>query len=125
MVLHVDSDAEYLIMPEVRSYCASYFYLSYWPSPSPIKPNPGRNGPIHTEFQTIHNVGSSAAEDETCVTFNNSKTAIGIQPALISLDHKQPATPLKTYNSTIEGFVNLGMKQKRSKTLDMKWHWLR
>ena len=23
--------------------------MSAWPSPSPIKPNPDRNGPIHTE----------------------------------------------------------------------------
>ena len=46
-------------------------------------------------------------------------------PALIVLDHKQPATPLKTDNYTIEGFVKSGMKPKRSKMWDMKWHWLR
>ena len=44
---------------------------------------------------------------------------------LIKLDHTQLATRLKTYNSTTEVFVNSGMKPKRSKTLDMKWHWLR
>ena len=88
MILHADSDAAYLTMPEARSCYAARFYLSDWPSPSPIKPNPDRNGPIHTEFQTIHNVVSSAAEDETCVTFNNSKTAISMQPASIVLDNK-------------------------------------
>ena len=45
-------------------------------------------------------------------------------PALIVLDHKQPAAPLNTDNSTTEGFVNLGMKPKHSKTWDMKLHWL-
>ena len=60
-----------------------------------------------------------------CGTFNNRKTAIGTKPALIALDHEQPATPLKTDNSTTEGFVNLEMKPKRSKTWDMKWHWFR
>ena len=49
MVLHVDSDAAYLTMPESRSCCAGRFCLSDWPSPSPIKPNPERNVPIHTE----------------------------------------------------------------------------
>ena len=44
--------------------------------------------------------------------------------ALTVLDHKQPVTPLKTDNSMIKGFVNSGMKQKSSKTWDMKWHWL-
>ena len=47
-----------------------------------------------------------------------------MQPALIILDHEQPATLLKTDNSMIEGYVNSGMKPKRSKTWDMKWHWL-
>ena len=48
-----------------------------------------------------------------------------MKPSLITLDHKKPATPLKTYNSMTEGFVNSGMKPERSKTWDMKWHWLR
>ena len=34
-------------------------------------------------------------------------------------------TPLKTENSTTEVFLNLGMKPKRSKTWDLKLHWLR
>ena len=49
MVLHVDSDAAYPTMPDQRSCYAGHFYLSYWPSTSPIKPNTERNGPIHTE----------------------------------------------------------------------------
>ena len=68
---------------------------------------------------------SSSAEAETCGTFNKRKTSIYTLTELITLDHKQPATHLKTDNSTTEGFVNLGMKPKRSKTWDMKWHWLR
>ena len=68
---------------------------------------------------------SSSVEAETHGTFNNGKTAIGMKPALIPLDHKKPVTPLKTDNSTTEGFVNSGIKPKRSKTWDIKWHWLR
>ena len=48
-----------------------------------------------------------------------------MRPALIPLYHKQPATTPKIENSTTEGFINLGMKPKRSKIWDMKWHWLR
>ena len=125
MVLHVDSDPAYLTMPEARSYYAEHFYLSDWPSPNPMKPNPKGNGPIHTECKTIRNVVSSAVEAETCGTFNNGKIDIGMLPALIALDQKQTATPLKTDNSMTEGFVNSGMKPKRSKTWDMKWHWSR
>ena len=110
MVLDLDSNGAYLTMPEARSYYAGHFYLSYWTSPSPIKHNPKRNGPIQTECKIIRNVLFSVAEYETCGTFNNGKTYIGMRPDLISLDHKQPATPLKTENSATEAFVNLGMK---------------
>ena len=54
---------------------------------------------------------STVYEDEECVTFNNDKAAIGMQPALIALGQKQQATPLKMDNSMTEGFVNLGWNQ--------------
>ena len=44
---------------------------------------------------------------------------------LIALDRKQLTTPLKTKKYMTEGFVNSGIKPKRSKTWDMKWHWFR
>ena len=47
--LYVDSDAEYLTIPEARSCYVYHFYLINWPSSSPIKPSPERNRPIHTE----------------------------------------------------------------------------
>ena len=69
---------------------------------------------------------SSAAEDKLRRKFNNRKAATDMEQDLITSDQKQPVTPLKMDNYTLEGFVNLGMKQKkRSKTWDMKWHWLR
>ena len=86
-------------MPEARSCYAGHFYLSDWPTPIPIKPNPDRNGPIKTECKTIRNVVASAAEAKACGTFNNGKKAINVRPYLIGLDHEQPLTPLKTDNS--------------------------
>ena len=109
MVLYVESDAVYITVPEAISCYSSHFYLRYWPSPSPIKPNPERKVPIHTDCITIRNIVSSSAEYETCRNSNNRISAIVMQPALISLDHKQPSTPLKTDNYTTELFVNFGM----------------
>ena len=54
---------------------------------------------MHTECKTIRNVVFYAAEAETFGTFNNWKTAIGMRPTLITLDHEQPETPPKTDNS--------------------------
>ncbi len=48
-----------------------------------------------------------------------------IRVALKELDHPQPPTPLKTDNSTATAFVHSSMKQKRSKSWDMRYHWLR
>ena len=91
-----------------------------WPSPRTVKPTPKINVTIYSECKSIRNVVSSAEDSETCGAFDNRKITIGMGAALIVLDHKQPATPLKTDNSITEGFVNSGMKPKRSKTWDMK-----
>jgi hypothetical protein len=43
---------------------------------------------------------------------------------LTELGHIQPATPLCTDNSTAFGILNETIKQKRSKSMDMIYHWL-
>ena len=37
----------------------------------------------------------------------------------------QPPTPVQTDNSTAEGIVNLRVQPKRTKAMDMRFHWLR
>ena len=41
------------------------------------------------------------------------------------MGHEQPPTPIKTDNTTAQGFVNKNIHQKRSKAWDMRYHWLR
>ena len=65
VAIHVESDAAYLTMTEARICYAVHFYLIDWPSPSPIKTNPDRNGPIHTKCKKIYNVVSLEAKAET------------------------------------------------------------
>ena len=113
MFLHLDSYTAYLTMPEERCFYSVIFYLSDWPYPRPVKPTSKIDVPIRTECKTILNVVSSAAEAETCGTFNNGKTAIIMWSALIALHHNQPVTLLKTENSTTEGFLNSDIKTKR------------
>ena len=57
--------------------------------------------------------------------FHNVRTAIPIWQALEPLNHAQPPTPIKADNSTANDFVNKNLKQKRSKSRDMRYHWLR
>ena len=125
MVLHIDSDAAYLVMPESCSVYAGHFYLSDWPRDKPHLPSTKRNGLILKTYKTVHKFFSSAAEAETTGTFCNAKYGVAILSSLICLGHKQPPTPLKTDNSTTDGFVNYIMKPKKYNTWDMNMHWLR
>ena len=68
---------------------------------------------------------ASAAEAEVAGIFHNAQTLIPIRRILESLNHVQPPTPLKTDNSTANGFVHKNIHQKRSKSWDMRFHWLR
>ena len=123
MILHVDTDAAYLVMPNAKSRIAGYFYLSSKPTdngtPVPL------NGPILVECTTIKHVVGSAAEAECGGCYHNAQKAVPIRIALEDLGHPQPKTPIKTDNSTAEGFANKSMRQKRSKAWDMRYHWIR
>ena len=122
MVLHVDSDAAYLVLPNAKSRVAGYFYLSDHPDKDI---SPTLNGAILVECKGIKHVLSSSAEAETAGLFHNAQIAIPIRYILDSIGHVQPATPLKTDNSTAHGFVHNNIHQKRSKSWDMRYHWLR
>ena len=41
------------------------------------------------------------------------------------MGHTQPATPLKTDNATALSFIQNNITQKRSKSWDMRYYWLR
>ena len=124
MILHVDTYAAYLVLPGSKSRIAGYFYLSNHP-PFSRTPTPCINGAIHVECKTLKHVVASAAEAETGGLFINSQLAIPIRQSLEALGHIQPPTPIKTDNSTAYKFVHNDMKQKISKSWDMRFNWLR
>ena len=69
MVLHIDSDAAYLIAPTARRRVAGYFHLSNHPTTTKI---PTLNGAIHVECKTLHHVVSSVSEAEISEVYHNS-----------------------------------------------------
>jgi hypothetical protein len=72
----------------------------------------------------IKNVVASDAESEVGACFQNAQTAAPLHVTLLELGHKQPATPLRTDNFTAYRILNETMKQKWSKSMDMKDYWL-
>jgi hypothetical protein len=67
---------------------------------------------------------ASAAESEVGACFQNAQTAAPLRVALLELGHKQPAKHLRTDKSTACRILNETIKQKRSKSMDMKYYWL-
>ena len=122
MVLHIDSDAAYLVAPKARSRVAGYFHLSNHPSTTS---NNTLNGAVHVECKTLRHVVSSAAEAETAGVYHNAQMALPMRMVLTALDHPQPPTPVKTDNSTANGFIHDNIHQKKSKSWDMRYYWLR
>jgi len=112
MILHVDSDATYLVLPNEKSRVAGYFYLSDHPDRDI---SPTLNGAILVEYKGIKHVVLSSAEAEIAGLFHNAQTALPMRYILEVIDHKQPLTPVKTNNSTALGFVHNNIYQKRSK----------
>ena len=121
MVLHIDSDAAYLVLPKARSRVAGYFQLNNKQSSNKFF----CNGAILIECKGLRHVVASSAEAEIGGIFHNAQQAIPIRQALEALGHPQPATPIKTDNATAQGFVYNNINMKRSKSWDMRYHWLR
>ena len=76
MILLVDSDAAYLVMPKAKSRVVGYFQLNNNPkrvSHSKI------NGTILVEYRALKHIVLSAAEVKTAGVFYNAQKVISIQ----------------------------------------------
>jgi hypothetical protein len=119
MILHIHSDASYLSVSNARSRLGGLFFLG---NKSFEQETP--NGSILNVAAVIKNVVASAAESEVAACFHNAQSGAPLRVTLTELGHTQPPMPLRTDNSTAYGIVNETIKQKRSKAMDMRYHWL-
>ena len=117
MRLRIHSDASYLSEPQARSRAGGHFYLT--------NNNNDNNGAILTISTIIRHVMASAMEAEVGALFLNAREAIPLRILLEELGHPQDATEMITDNSTAHGMINKTMTPKRSKAIDMRFHWLK
>ena len=82
------------------------------------------NGAICILAKVIKAVIQSAAEAESGALYMNAKEAVPMRTTLEELGHPQPATPMQTDNSTAGEIMNRRVKQKSSKSMDMRFYWL-
>ena len=86
---------------------------------------PENNRAVHTVAQIIKTVMSSVAEAELGALYINFCEAIPARHLLEAMGHHQPPTPMQTDNSTTWGVVTNKIQPKRTKAMDMRFHWLR
>jgi hypothetical protein len=120
MILKTSTDAAYLVQPKARSRVAAHYHLG-WHNSDRV------NGPLDVLCQTLKNVVSSAAESETGGIYTGGKHACPILTHLKELGHKQPTTgsPFETDNYNAQGVLNSKMRQKHSKSFDMRYWWMK
>ena len=119
MVLAIHSDASYLSESKARSRAGGHFYLS---NNSQFPPN---NGAVLNLSTIIDAVMSSAAEAELGALYINAREAVPMRILLEEMGHPQPKTPMQMDNSTALGVVTNTIQPKRTKAMDMRFHWLR
>ena len=119
MIMEIDFDTSYLVMPKAQSRYAGYFRLLK----NVNTPNRHlHNGAIRIEYKPIRHIVTSAAEAETKCVFQNAQTAVALRHLLKAMGHPQPPTTLRTDNATTTGFVHNNMQMKQSTYWDMNFH---
>ena len=118
MVLTVDTDASYLSESNARSRAGGLVYFGDASSGL-------LNGPVHHTSVIIPTVVASAAEAEYAALFILLKDTTPLRQAAIDMGHPQPPTPVTCDNTCAVGLANNTCKQRRSKAIDMRYHWVR
>ena len=72
----------------------------------------------------ITTVVDSAAAAEYTALFINAQLATSLRLTLSELGYPQSATPITCDNECAVGIANKSLTQKRSKTIDMRYHWI-
>jgi hypothetical protein len=87
--------------------------------------HPTNNRAILTIATIIKAVMPPGAKAELQALYLNAQEAIYLWQILTKMGHPQPQTPIQTDNLTAEGVINNKIQPKRTKVMDMRFHWLR
>ena len=126
MILFIHSDSSYLSVTKERSRSSGVFFLSDYKPDAMIFSayTPILNGFIFIMCKILRNIMASAAEAEYGSLFLNVQAEVPIRTTLIEMYHPQPPTPIQVDKSTAMGIANKSIKQKRSRSMDMSFHWI-
>jgi hypothetical protein len=117
-ILCIHIDAGYCNEKNAQSRAGGRFFLS---NNDQLPPT---NGAIMPNATIIKVVMSLAAEAELGELFLNAKEAVYLRQILTKMGHPQPCTLIQTNNTMVEGVINNKIQPKRTKVMDMRFHWL-
>ena len=118
MVLSAQSNAAYLKVSKERSRADAHIMLSE------DVPVPRYNGPVLAIAQIIKCVMSSAAEAELAGLYICAKEMAPLRQSLIEMVWPHPQSPIQCKNSTAIGVANKTIIPRKTKSMDMQFHWL-
>jgi hypothetical protein len=119
MQLTCHSDASYLSETLARSRAGGILFLGT------NTEAPYINGAIEHMSCMIPCTVASAAEAEYAALFLVAQVAEGFRNTLHDLGYPQSPTPIICDNACAVAITNNTVKQKRSKAIDMRFHWVR
>jgi hypothetical protein len=122
MALHIHSDASYLSVPKGRSSAGGHLYLG---SASTSSTSMLNNHAVLTISGILKHVMSSATEAKVAGLFVNAKEGEILQTTLNEMGYPQEPTPIQTDNSTASGIANDTINQQGSRSIDMRFYWVR
>ncbi|CAM9543425.1 unnamed protein product, partial [Ectocarpus fasciculatus] len=120
MILRIHSDASYLSEPNAGSRLGALEYLGS----EGDQDEPPSNGLVNVISCRSDVVTSSACESEWAAIFKACKEAQESRQTLSDLGFPQQATIVTSDNKCAVGLCNGTVKPKRSKAMDMRFHWV-
>ncbi len=120
MELKVISDGSHLSQPKAQSIAGGFHYLGNKGDPSNVL-----NGAILPVCCSIPTVCGAASETEYAALYINAQHAYFERIVLASLGYPQQPTNIFVDNMAAVGIANDTVKLRRSKAIDMRYHWIR
>ena len=126
MELIVQTDASYNSRKQARSVAG--FLMYFGDAKNALQPTDKptlENGAIMSGSVVMDVIVASAGEAEYGAGFIAAQHAVNVRIIAEELGHPQPPTPILCDNSFARNLAMDSCKQRRSKAIDMRFHWLR
>jgi len=119
MVLHMQSDGSHLSRSRARGVAGGIAYFGNVGTPTHV------NGAVHVHSCILDVVVASVAECEYASLYTLARVGTWLRTIAQALGYPQPATIIFCDNACAVGIANDTVKLNRTKSIDMRFHWIR